>query len=75
MPETANETSRKSAFTFAGMVMNAMVMFDDGVKRASTAKSAGMTAATSSAFTGVRKRGDTRDRLRLAGSAWSRLYE
>ena len=75
MPETAKETSRKSALTFAGMVMNAMVMFDDGVNRASTANSAGMTAATIRAFTGVLKRGDTRARVPLAGSARSRLYE
>jgi hypothetical protein len=34
-----------------------------------------MTAATIRAFTGVLKRGDTRERVLLAGSAWSRLYE
>ena len=50
--------------------MKPITMGDEGVKRASTANNAGMTVATSSAFTGVRKRGDTRDRLLLAGSAW-----
>src|ERR1700730_2857458 len=75
MPDTANEISSVSALTFAGIVMNAIWMLLVGVARARSANRAGMTAATRIAFTGVRNRGDTRERAPLAGRAWSREYE
>src|SRR2546427_4133816 len=55
--------------------MNPILMGFDGVKCTSSEKMAGMTAASSRAFTGVRKRGDTFRRAWLPGRAPSRAYE
>jgi hypothetical protein len=72
MPDTAKDTSRTSALTVVGKVMKPMLNWLDGVNRASTAKAAGSTAATTSASTGVRKRRDTWASARLPGRARSR---
>src|SRR6266705_2599953 len=55
--------------------MNPILIGFDGVKWTSSEKMAGMIAASSRAFTGVRKRLDTLRRAELPGKAPSRAYE